>query len=303
MTPPSARAFIPKQNKTLKLILRALLVTLLVGGIALGLYWVISWTYPFRWPRALEFLPEFNKALLMTIQVSLVGMGIGLALGLLIALARLSLQNYQPTPLPKYAPFWKYAFSYLTRVLVTLAHDLSLLYVHTIRSIPFLVFILFMYFGVGRAVIAPGQTPSLFGVLIDERFLWGSIALGLFEASFVSEIFRAGIQAVHKTQMEAARSLGMGYRQSMQHVILPQAFRNIIPPMTGEMIALVKESALLTIISLGELTHRAQELGSRTLLQFEFFLILAGYYLLLTIPLGLISYILERRLNIHRRRA
>jgi len=300
---PSTKIATLGQGRFGKLVARKVLVSALVVAIAAGLYLIISQTYPFRWQRAIDYLPLFDEALWMTIKVSCFGMGLGVPLGLLIALARVGLHNYQPAPLPESAPFWRYITAYLSRVVITLAHDLSLLYIHTIRNIPFLVFVLLMYFGVGRALIAPGQAVSLFGVPVDERMLWGSIALGLFEASFMSEIFRAGIQSIHKTQAEAARSLGMGFFQSMQHVILPQAFRAVIPPLTGESIALIKESALLTIISLGELTHIAQELGSRTLLQFEFFLILAGYYLILTVPLSILSHVLEKRLNIHRRQA
>lgn len=300
---PSTRAQAPSERGLLHMAGRFVLVSALAAGIAGLLYWAVSQTYPFRWNRAMGYLEAFNEALLITLQVSLIGFVIGLVLGLVVALSRLGLRNFQPAPLPAGASFLKVFGSAINKLIVTLLHDLSLLYVHTIRNIPFLVLVLFMYFGVGRAVIAPGQAVSLFGMPIDERILWGSLALGIFEASFISEIFRAGIESIHKAQMEAAKSLGMGYVKAMRYVVLPQAFRTIIPPLTGETIALVKESALLTIISLGELTHTAQELGSRTLLQFEFFLILAGYYLAITVPLSLISHFLEKRLNVHRGKA
>ena len=287
-----------------KLILRRLAVAILVIGGGYLIYGVISGSYPFRWNRALTELPQFNEALLVTLKVSVLGMVLGLVLGLFIALARLSLHYYKPAPLPKNAPFYLYIFAASKRLVVTLLHDIALLYVHTIRNIPFLVFVLLMYFGVGRAVFPPGTILNvpILGWVIDERVLWGTLALGIFEASFISEIFRAGIQSIHKTQMEASRSIGMSYTQSMRYIVLPQAFRAIIPPMTSETILLVKESALLTVISLNELTQTARILGAQTLLQFEFFLILAVYYLIITLPLSYLSHILEKRLNIHKTR-
>ena len=288
-----------------KLILRRIFVVVLVITGGALIYGAISETYPFRWNRALTDLPQFNEAIFVTLKVSALGMALGLVLGLLIALARLSLHYYKPAPLPKKSPFYLYIYAFSKKLTITLMHDFALLYVHTIRNIPFLVFILIMYFGVGRALIAPGVqlTLPIVGGVIDQRVLWGTIALGMFEASFISEIFRAGIESIHKNQMEASRSMGMTYIQSMRYVVLPQAFRTIIPPMTSETILLVKESALLTVISLNELTQTARILGSQTLLQFEFFLILAVYYLMITLPLSYLSHVLEKRLNIHKTRS
>jgi len=295
----------PRQGlKRLLWVLRKLAVVVLLIAAGTFIYGAISETYPFRWNRALNDLPTFNEALLVTLKVSLLGMIFGLILGLFIALARLGLYYYNPPPLPNNASLVVRTWSTLKRLVITLLHDVALLYVHTIRNIPFLVFILLMYFGVGRAVLAPGVqlTVPLLGWPMDERVFWGVVALGMFEASFISEIFRAGIESIHKTQMEASRSLGMSYPQSMRYVILPQAIRNIIPPMTGELIALVKESALLTVIALNELTQTARILGSQTLLQFEYFLILAVYYLMITLPLSFLSHVLEKQLNTHRLR-
>ena len=108
--------------------------------------------------------------------------------------------------------------------------------------------------------------------------------------------FRAGIVSVHPTQREAARSLGMSAPQAMRYVVLPQALRNVIPAMTGELIALVKESSLLFVISLHELTLTARTLAAHQGNTFEFYTILAVYYLMLTLPLAGASYLLEKRL-------
>lgn len=276
MTPEAPTAARPNERRALKLILRAILISVLVVGLVGALYWVLSQTYIFRWSLALSQLPQFNKGLLLTLQSSGMGMVLGLVLGLIVALMRLS-------------PF-------------ALFRDMGTLYVHTLRNVPFLVFVIFMYFGVARALVPRGTNVMLFGWDIDDRLFWGSLALGLFEASFISEIFRAGIQSIHKTQMEAARSMGMSYFQAMRYVVLPQAFRVIIPPMTGELIALIKESALLLVISLPELTLTAKQLSSQRPLQFEFYSILAAYYLAITVPLSVISHIFERKFNVHRQR-
>lgn len=263
--------------RVVTLALRALLVAALAAAFVAGLYWVLSQNYIFRWGLAWIKLPAFNRALMITLEASSMGMVMGLVLGLGVALMRLS-------------PF-------------ALLRDMGTLYVQTLRNIPFLVFVIFMYFGIARALLPHGYNVVLFGWDVDDRLFWGSIALGLFEASFISEIFRAGIQAIHKTQMEASRSLGMGYAQAMRYVVLPQAFRLIIPPLTGELIALVKESALLLVISLPELTLTAKQLSSQRPLQFEFYTILAAYYLSITVPISVISHLLEKRFNVHHRRA
>jgi len=247
---------------------RSLIVAAIIAAALAGLYQVISQYYIFRWNLAWVQLPKFNEGLLITLLASGIGAALGLTLGLIVALMRLS-------------PF-------------TLLRDMGALYVHSLRNVPFIVFILFMYFGVSRALMPRGYNVVLFGWDIDDRLFWGSLALGLFEASFIAEIFRAGIQSIHKTQVEASRSLGMNYAQSMRYVVLPQAFRIIIPPMTGELIALVKESALLLAISLPELTLTAKQLSSQRPLQFEFYTILAGYYLAITVPMSFISYLFER---------
>lgn len=270
-----AKSYQPKNHGFVHLIIRFVLVSLLLAFITSALYAVLQQNYQFRWNIALsaENLAAFNEALFVTIQVAFFAMIGGTILGLFVALARLS-------------PF-------------AILRDMGLLYLNTLRNIPFMVFILFMYFGVARVVpTGPYFEIPMLGLEIDARLFWGVLALSLFEASFISEIFRAGIQSIHKTQMEAARSIGMSTPQAMRYVILPQAFRVIIPPLTGELIALVKESALLMFISIEELTLKTRQLISQTPLNFEFYTILAVYYLAITLPLSLLSYILERKLSI-----
>lgn len=238
----------------------------------------------FQWGRALDFLPFFNRALGLTFQIALVGMVLAIALGVVIALGRLSR--------------W------------TAISDLAGVYVHTMRNLPALVVILLFYFGFGtifrlEQVEIFGERLEniyLFGMRLEPGLLWGVLALAILESAFIAEIFRAGIQSIHREQMESARSLGLTYFQAMRYVILPQAFRNIIPPLTGELIALVKESSLLSVLGISELTLTARQIGVSRFITFEAFAILAVYYLMLTVPLSVLAHLLERRFAIDRDR-
>ncbi len=256
------------------LALRALFILGLLAVMLAFLHFQLSKSYSFHWLFALKFIPDFNEGLLLTIKASLIAGLVGTVLGLVIALARLS-------------P-------------IILLRDLGTLYVHTFRNVPFYVFVLVVYFGFGRAIDVRPLVDAMDGI-VDERLFWGVVALAVFEAAFISEIFRAGILSVHQTQKEAARSMGMNAPQAMRYVILPQAFRNVIPALTGELIALVKESSLLFVISLHELTLIARELAAHEGNTFEFYTILAVYYLMITLPLAGLSHLLEKRLALNDR--
>jgi polar amino acid transport system permease protein len=159
------------------------------------------------------------------------------------------------------------------------------LYVEVVRGTPFLAQLAIAYFG-----IAP-----LLG--IDDKFVVGAAALGLFAAAYIGEIFRAGIESIDRGQVEAARSLGMSRGQTMRHVVFPQAFKRMIPPLTGELIALTKESSLLFFIGLVELMAVGRQVGVDTYDYLESYLIVAGLYLCLTVPLSFLARRLERRLG------
>ncbi len=252
-------------------VIRVFFITGLLALMLGLLQFQLSKSYTFQWKLAFNFLPYFNEGLLLTIKASLVAGVLGVVLGLVIALARLS-------------PFMQ-------------LRDLGTLYVHTFRNVPFYVFVLIVYFGFGRAIDVRPLVEAMGGI-VDERLFWAIVALAVFDAAFISEIFRAGILSVHATQKEAARSMGMSATQAMRYVILPQAFRNVIPALTGELIALVKESALLFVISLRELTLVARELAAHEGNTFEFYTILAVYYLILTLPLAGFSHLLEKKLSL-----
>jgi len=126
-------------------------------------------------------------------------------------------------------------------------------------------------------------------------FTSGAIALTLNSAAYLAEIFRAGIESIEAGQMEAARSLGMTYAQAMRRVILPQTFRRVLPPLTNEGIALLKDSSLVSVIGLTELARTGQELASRYAAPLTIWPMVALLYLLLTFPLTQLAQELERR--------
>ena len=251
-----------------------LLVTVLFGAGSV-IYGGLSSSYTFHWAEALEFLPRFNEGLWVTLQVAGLAALLAIVLGLTAALGRLSK--------------WQ------------ILRDLTGVYVHSLRNLPFIVVVLIFFFGLRHAVDI--HQVVIFGHTFRAPFIWGVIALGIYESSYMAEIFRAGILSVHKTQVESARSLGMTYAQSMRYVIVPQATKAIIPPMTGTLIALVKESALLSLISLPEVTHAARQLilPFRRPYFFEFYAILAAYYLAIVVPLSLFSQWIESRTGIRLR--
>ena len=156
-------------------------------------------------------------------------------------------------------------------------------YVEVVRGTPLLVQILFIYF------VLPA-----FGVNLP-AFTSGAIALTLNSAAYLAEIFRAGIESIETGQMEAARSLGMSYAQAMRRVILPQTFRRVVPPLTNEGIALLKDSSLVSVIGLTELARTGQELASRYAAPLTIWPMVALLYLLLTFPLTQLAQELERR--------
>lgn len=169
----------------------------------------------------------------------------------------------------------------------------SVVYVELIRGSPLMVQILIWYFVLGTLIndllyaYGFGQIPA---------FWYGVASLACFAGAYVSEIVRAGIQSIHRGQTEAARSLGMSYAQSMRYIILPQALRRILPPLAGQFISLIKDSSLLGIIAIRELTKAAREAVTATLQPFEVYILLGLLYLVLTFTLSMYVQHLERRM-------
>ena len=159
------------------------------------------------------------------------------------------------------------------------------LYIDIFRGTPLLVQIIIIYY-----------TTPLIGVRFNSLFFAGLVALALNSAAYVAEIFRAGIQSIDKGQMEAGRASGLNYGQTMRHIIVPQAFRRVIPPLTNEFVTLVKDTSLVSVIGLAELLRAARVIQSQT---FNGTPLIAAalIYLAICLPLIYLANALERRLN------
>lgn len=193
-----------------------------------------------------------------TLWISVVSGAFGLAIGLFTGLCRLS---NNPT-----------------------LRDLSTVYVELVRGTPLLVQIFIFYFFIGT-------------VLNLSREFAGVAALALFTGAYVGEIVRAGVQSIAKGQNEAARSLGLTGGQSMRHVILPQAFKRVLPPLAGQFISLVKDTSLVSVIAITELTKSGREAITTSFSTFEIWFCVAALYLVINLPLSQIASRLERRLG------
>ena len=192
-----------------------------------------------------------------TVWLSLVSDVLGLIIGLATGLCRLS---NNPT-----------------------LRDLSTLYVELVRGTPLLVQIFIFYFFIGT-------------VLNLSREFAGIAALSLFTGAYVAEIIRSGVQSIARGQNEAARSLGLNGSQSMRYVVLPQAFKRVLPPLAGQFISLVKDTSLVSVIAITELLKSGREVITTSFSPFEILFCVAGLYLLINLPLSHFASRLERRL-------
>ncbi|MFL9902621.1 amino acid ABC transporter permease [Paraburkholderia fungorum] len=210
------------------------------------------------WSIIVMALPILAVGLLATLKVCLAAIAIGIVLGFVLGFGALSRFR-------------------AVRIAV-------LAYVDFVRGTPLLVQIFLVYFAL-----------PVIGINFDEYWA-GVIALSLNAGGFICEIVRASMQSVDRGQTEAAQSIGMRHAQIVLHVLFPQAWRRILPPLTNELISLIKGSALLSAISVYELTHAGQEIIATYFSPFEIFLLIALYYYALISALAWLSRYLERRL-------
>ncbi|HWR38640.1 MAG TPA: amino acid ABC transporter permease [Patescibacteria group bacterium] len=197
----------------------------------------------------------------VTIQITVLSVGFGLLIGMFVGMARLSTRR--------------------------LLKFLAAVYVDFIRGTPLLVQIFIIYFAL----------PMILGQRIDP-FVAAITACSINSGAYVAEIFRGGIQSIDKGQMEAGRSLGMTWAQTMRFIILPQAFKRIIPPLGNEFIAMLKDSSLVSVIGFEELTRRGQLIIARTYGSFEIWMTVAVIYLIMTFAIARLVDYLERRYKI-----
>jgi polar amino acid transport system permease protein len=190
---------------------------------------------------------------------------------------------------------------------------LSLSYVSLLRNLPPLVLVFLFYFffstqvldplGLDRAARAASPfTKKLISTLLAEpgsitAFISAILTLGLYEASYIAEIVRSGIRSVPKEQWEAAWALGLSPFERMKSIVLPQAFRNALPAMAGQFISTIKDSAIVSVISIGELTFQGMELTAATYRTFEIWISVSMLYFLLTFTLSRFAALLERKMR------
>ena len=194
-----------------------------------------------------------------TLKLALPAMVLGFALGVLAALARMARQPWLHYP--------------------------AAVYIEALRSIPLVMVIFWFYFII----------PLLTGARPPE-YVIALTAFVVFEAAYLAEIVRAGIQSVPRGQIDAATATGLGYAQMMSYVVLPQAFRNMIPSLVTQFIVLFKDTSLASIIGMMDLTKAAQTVSQRELRPFEMYLFIAVIYWLCTYSLSRLSRRLEARL-------
>jgi len=255
--------------------LRSLVTVVVLGGLGTFLLNMPGQRYDWRaiWGES------GNRSLMLeglwiTLEVSFWAMVLALVLGLVGGLMRMS-----------------------RRVVI---NQLGTIYVELVRGTPLLVQIMIVYYGfavaMGRTFEAMGAPESVLA-LVQSRKVMGVLALGVFGGAYVAEIFRAAVESVDKGQREAAIAQGMTHGQAMRFVLFPQALRRMVPPLAGQFVSLVKDSSLLSVISVGELIFQSNQIRTSTLSTFEVLLPLAVLYLLITFPLSVMARRLEVRLT------
>nr|WP_304148725.1 amino acid ABC transporter permease [Mitsuokella multacida] len=194
----------------------------------------------------------------VTIKITALSVALGVVIGLFVGIARISR--------------------------IKLLRVLAAIYVDFFRGTPLLVQIFLVYFAL----------PVITGQRVDP-FVAAIGSCGINSGAYVAEIFRAGIQSIDKGQMEAGRSLGMTWGQTMRYIIVPQAFKRVIPPLGNEFIALLKDSSLVSVIGFEELTRRGQLIIAKTYGSLEIWLSVAVIYLAMTLTISRFVAYLERR--------
>lgn len=211
-----------------------------------------------------ESIPLLLKGATVTVEITALSVGLGLLIGMIFGIARLCNNKF--------------------------IRGLAAVYVDFIRGTPLLVQIFLVYFAL----------PPVLGMRIDP-FIAAVAACSINSGAYVAEIFRSGIQSIDPGQMEAARALGLSWGKTMRFVILPQAFKRILPPLGNEFITMLKDSSLVSVIGFEELTRTGQLIISRTYAAFEIWIVVAIIYLVMTLAISRFVAYMEKRFNRGRR--
>jgi polar amino acid transport system permease protein len=235
----------------------ALLVGLLLTGLFVFAFQSLD--YNMRWDQVWKYRLNFIQGFGMTIFISAVSMVLSLLIGIVMGVGQGS------------------------RILIF--RMLSKLYVEIIRGTPLLVQILVFYYVIANALG------------INERYTVGIVIMSMFAGAYTGEIIRSGIDNVAASQLESARAIGLTGAQTYRYIIIPQVITRIMPPLTGQFASLIKDSSLLSVIAIREFTMAAREANANTFSTLESYLPLAVGYLLLTLPISMISRNLEKKFS------
>ena len=259
----------------------------------------VGFSYRWNWSVMPQYLFRFNEetgkwvpnmlisGLLTTIRISIWGTLLATIIGVVMGLCRTSQSLFNRL--------------------------ISRTYVELIRNIPPLVIIFLFYFFISDQImpllgidyLIESFSGKMSGTMrfffadpvYASNFFSALLTLAIFEGAYITEIIRAGIQAIEKGQWEASHALGLSRWQQMRHIILPQAITQILPPLGGQFISLVKDSAIVSVISIQELTFMGTELMSGTYLTIEIWIIVTALYLMITLPCSLLVERLENYMS------
>jgi len=215
----------------------------------------------------ITIIPKLLQGVSITLEVTVCAVTIGIIIGMIMALAKMSKHKILSIP--------------------------ANIYIECFRGTPLYVQILLFHYGVASLVGQIIGAPFSFNVITS-----GILVCGLNSGAYVAEIFRAGIQSVDKGHIEAARSLGMTHTQTMWHIVIPQAFKQSIPPLGNEFVILLKDTSLLSAIGVSEIMKIGQIYTSRVLAPFPTYIGVASVYLVLTFTLTRIINWYERKLSV-----
>jgi len=216
-------------------------------------------SYDFYWDSIYEYRQKFIDGFIVTIYISFFALILSLVLGVI--------------------------FAYGQNSKFILLRFFSRFYIEIIRGTPLLVQILIFFYVFAN------------NLGFDNRYIVGTVILSMFAGAYVSEIIRAGIKSIDKGQYESAKSLGFSPVQAYMYIIFPQAYKRILPPLTGQFASIIKDSSLLSIISISEFTMNAQEVNAYTYSTLESYIPLALGYLALTYPISWYANRLEKSMK------
>lgn len=216
-------------------------------------------TYNFNWAQVYEYKQKFINGFIMTVIISFFALILSFIIGLFFAYA----QNSKLIILRFFSRF----------------------YIEIIRGTPLLVQILIFFYVFAN------------NLGFENRYIVGTVILAIFSGAYVCEIIRAAIESIEKEQFETSFSLGMSNYQMYRYIIFPQAFKRMLPSLTGQFASIIKDSSLLSIIAISEFTMNAQEVDSITYSTLESYIPLAIGYLILTYPISYYTKSLEKRIK------